>query len=164
MATLFPFSNIVSKLVVLPCPSGVKSLRERERVRRKNVSARLGERGRGSGGDLLFRDVLQHHVHIQVEALQRAHELPLVLQNDLRSRKGRREEGRSRRQCAGLAKCARAARGLEPRSSARQQTKGSTPTERESVSSSSSAVSFFGSRLTQSFDPMHLSMSSDGSK
>lgn len=31
MATLFPFSNIVSKLVVLPCPSGVKSLRERER-------------------------------------------------------------------------------------------------------------------------------------
>ena len=90
MATLFPFRSIVSRLVVLQ-PSGVKSLWGREGgVGGEEVSGQpprfLGTRTGDCGANranLLLGDVLQHHVNVQIEALEGTHELSLVFQDHL---------------------------------------------------------------------------------
>ena len=90
MATLFPFRSIVSRLVVLQ-PSGVKSLWGREGggggeevsgQPPRFLGTRTGDCG-ANRANLLLGDVLQHHVNVQIEALEGTHELSLVFQDHL---------------------------------------------------------------------------------
>ncbi len=89
IATLLPFSRIVSRCVVRR-PSGVISLRRPHRRRAVSGCALGLAPARASAAECtaqeqhaLFCDVLQHHVDVHVKAAQRADKLLVALHYDL---------------------------------------------------------------------------------